>query len=84
MTVENNIIINLEDKLWQFGLDPSEWQLQFDDTTATRQNPHQVAMKHIRIVNLEDHDFYFEAEATLETHRKQVQARWDNLELVAI
>jgi hypothetical protein len=82
MTLE--ILTNLEDKLWQFGLNPIEWQLQFSDTTTTQQSNNIVAMKRIRIVNLEDHDFYFEAEAILETRKQQVKARWENLELIAI
>lgn len=84
MTITKNVVIHLEERLWEFGLDPSEWQLQFENTTATEPSLYTINMQNIKVVNLEDHDFFFKADAILERKNQKINVMWERLQLVAI
>lgn len=84
MNIAKNILNNLQANLWEFGLNPSEWRLQFATTVASKKVNDRVALKNIKIINNEDHRFYFDAEALIEENKDSLKANWQNLQVLGL
>ncbi|MCB0348784.1 MAG: hypothetical protein KDD37_08105 [Bdellovibrionales bacterium] len=84
MVLAKSILNNLQANLWQFGLNPSEWRIHFSKVIAAKQTENEISMKNIEIINNEDQNFYFNAEAIIEQKNQAVRANWQSVQVVGL
>jgi hypothetical protein len=84
MTLANSLIYDLQQNLWQFGLNPADWQIRFTNLIVFPRTTSSYAVKDIQVVNKEDHNVYFNAEILLEEDNEVLKVQWQEFQMLAI
>ena len=78
-----NITYQLAKQLNQFGLNPKEWSVEWVEPNFQRSDKGEQ-VHNLHVVNTEDRNFYFEAEASLKKKSSKLIAKWQSITLAAI